>query len=454
MSESATERLAAYAAGLGLADLPEPVRQQSGIILSDTVGVLVAASRSTAVQLLIGSLLPARSGSEATVIGAPTRTSADFAAFVNGVGGHNIELDDSHGPSRTHAASVIVPACLAAAELAGDRTVADLLVGIVAAYDVQARMSKAAGVQEMFGRGFHPSAVAGAVGAAAAAASLLRLPADTTAVALGLAASQSSGLLSFEEDPSHMMKSLQTGVAARNGVLAAVLAAAGFQGPMDTLAGPHSAIRAFGGEMANPDLLLAELGSRHEVTGTSIKRHACCGQTHAAVDGLLEIMAAESLRPDEIDHIATEISVPAVPIVDGNPLWTHNIQYIMALTAHQGRVGPEHFGQPWISDPAILKLAGHVTVAGSEELTTRFPAAKGANVEVTARGTTFRGHVPAPVGHPSVPLTPATLHDKFVALAEPSLPDGRAEQLFQALQDETTPVSELAATFRALRSPA
>jgi 2-methylcitrate dehydratase PrpD len=306
----------------------------------------------------------------------------------------------------------------------------------------------------MFARGFHPSAVAGAVGAATAACSLLRLSADTTAVALGLAASQSSGLLSFEEDPSHMMKSLQTGVAARNGVLAAVLAAAGFRGSKDTLDGPHSAIRAFGGETADPAPLLAELGTRYEVSGTSIKRHACCGQTHAAVDGLLDIMAAESLRPDEIDHIATEISTPAVHIIDGNPLWTHNIQYILALTAHEGRVGPEHFVEPWTSNPDIRKLAGHVTVAGSAELTTRFPAAKGANVEVAARGTTFRRRVPAPVGHPSVPLTPATLHDKFVALAEPSLPEGRAERLFQALQDETTLVSELAATFRALGSPA
>jgi 2-methylcitrate dehydratase PrpD len=445
-----TERLAEYAASLRYDALPAEVRTQAAVIFGDTVGVLVAASRSDAVRLLIDKLLPARHGDEATVVGAGQRTSADFAAFVNAVGGHNIELDDSHGPSRTHAASVIVPACLAAGELSGRATVADVLVGIVAAYDVQARMSKAAGVQEMFARGFHPSAVVGAVGAAAAACSVLGTDAETTTVALGLAASQSSGLLSFEEDPSHMMKSLQTGTAARNGVLAAVMARAGFQGAHDTLDGPHSAVRAFGGEGARTELLVDELGSRYEVMGTSIKRHACCGQTHAAVDGLLDIIAAETIEPDEIEAIDSEISTSAVHIVDGNALWTHNIQYILALAAHEGWVGPEHFTDEWTTNEAILQLAKKVTVGGSADLEARFPAAKGAHVTVRARGREFRRDVPAPIGHPSVPLTAETLRGKFLALASPSLASGGPQTLFEQVQDVTLPVAELTAVFRSL----
>jgi 2-methylcitrate dehydratase PrpD len=451
---SRTGTLGSYVSSLRHDDVPQDVRTQAGVVLVDTLGVLVGASRSRAVQLLIASTLPARVGDEATVVGSAQRSSADFAAFVNAVGGHNIELDDSHGPSRTHAASVIVPAALAAAELATDKTVREVLVAITAAYDVQARVSKAAGVQAMFKRGFHPSGVVGAVGAAAAACSLLDVDAEAATVALGLAASQSSGLLSFEEDPSHMMKSLQTGAAARNGVLAAQLARAGFRGSLDTLDGPHSAIAAFGGPDATPELLDEELGDRFEVMGTSIKRHACCGQTHAALDGLLDILAAEQLRPDEIERIDSEISTSAVHVVDGNALWTHNIQYVLALAAFTRRVGVEHFSAPWTEDPAILELANRVTVTGSDALEARFPAAKGAHVSVTARGEVFRREVAAPVGHPSVPLDTEALEDKFMDLVTPSIVEGDARALFDQVRQEDAPIDDVMGVLRSLTQPA
>lgn len=449
MTLTKTEVLGRYVHDLRLEDVPEDVTRFASVVLTDTVGVLVGASRSKTVQLLIRSLLADRQGTQASVVGAAAMTSAETAAFVNGAGAHTIELDDSHGPSRTHAASVLVPAALAVGELA-DASVDDLLLALIAGYDVQARISKAMGVQSIFARGFHPSAVCGSIGAAAVGASLLGLSAETTTIALGLAASQSSGLLTFEEDSTHMVKSLQTGVAARNGVFAALLAAAGYQASNDTLDGPHNAVHAFGGDVADLELLDRELGSKYEIVGTSIKRHACCGQTHAAVDGVLDILESTAIEPGEITSIEVELAHPAVPIVDGNALWTHNIQYVLALAAYERAITEDHFTDEWTSAPQIRELSKRVTVSGSDELDTRFPAAKGANVTVRANGATEHRHVEAPVGHPGRPLTPDVIAGKFRTLVGPSLGESRVDELFEIVQRGTASVRDLTSMLRSL----
>ena len=165
-----------------------------------------------------------------------------------------------HTSSRTHPACVIVPAALAAAEAAGDTPGAELLAGIVAGYDVEVRLSKAMGVQQQFDRGFHPSGVCGSIGAAAAAGRILSLSVDQMRACIALGAAQSSGLLTFEEDPSHMLKSFNTGVAARNGVYAALLAQRGFRGAPDVLTGRHSVLTPYSRPDPEPAKLLDGLG--------------------------------------------------------------------------------------------------------------------------------------------------------------------------------------------------
>jgi 2-methylcitrate dehydratase PrpD len=130
-----TRRIAEETCDLDAAKLPVEVQQQARLVLADTVGVLLAASVSAAVQAAI-SAVGRDSGTSATIVGHAQRASADAAALINGVGGHHIELDDIHASSRTHPAAVLVPAALAAAELDHDRTYGDLIAALVAGYDV------------------------------------------------------------------------------------------------------------------------------------------------------------------------------------------------------------------------------------------------------------------------------------------------------------------------------
>jgi 2-methylcitrate dehydratase PrpD len=432
-----TQTLATYAAQLQVADLPPGVLVQARAVLADTIAVMLSASRKRAVNTALAVMsLPDPHGS--TVIGHGTKVPAAVAAFINGIGGHDIELDDSHSPSRTHAAGVVVSAALAAAELGEAAGGADVLAGIIAGYDVQVRVSKAMGVQRQFDRGFHPSAVCGAIGAAVAAGRVLGISPEVMRSCIALAASQSSGLMTFEEDASHMAKSFQTGVAARNGVYAAALAQAGFMAAPDVLTDKHNLLVPFGGPDPDYAQLTDALGVRFDITETSLKRHACCGQTHASIDAVLLLQAEHGIRWDEIEDVDVQVSERALDVIDNNPLWTHNIQYVLALAAHEGSVRPEHFSDEWTGNAEIRELATRVHVRGSEVLQARFPEKKGGIVAMrTSRGLVTK-ECQMPVGNPEIPLSEAELRDKFVWLAGDVLGPAAVESLWNLLRDVDT----------------
>ena len=428
---NATKTLASYALDLDPKKIPADVLRQAKVVLFDTVAILLAASVRPAMRTALRTF-PSNGGA-CTIAGHGGGASPEIAAFINGIGGHDTELDDSHSPSRTHAAAVIVPAALAAAGVNRTCSGAELLAALIAAYDVQARVSKAMGVQSQFDRGFHPSAVCGAIGAAVCAGRILGLAPAAMQFAIGLAASQSSGLMTFEDDESHMLKSFHTGVAARNGVTAALLAAQGYEASPDALSGPHNMLVAFGGDTTDYAILTAELGTRFEICGTSIKRHACCGQTHSSVDTLLRLVAEHAIDWRAIERIDVELAHKALPIVDANPLWTHNIQYILAVAAQQGHIAMKHFSPEWTGRADLAALAAKVFVKGNDRLQQRFPVKKAAIVTIKTAQGSYSGELDSPIGNPSAPLAPDDLRAKFMSLATVVLDQAAADLLWSRL---------------------
>jgi len=431
-TEDSTGRLAAFVTGIERDSVPESVWETTKVVLADTLAVMLRASVEPAVQAAARAF-PLSGKGICTVIGIGFGATASEAALINGIGGHDVELDDVHTSSRTHPASVIIPAALAAAQSAPACTGADLLTGIIAGYEVECRLSKAMLIQPTFERGFHPSGVCGAVGGAAAAARTLGLSEEEFRFAIALGAAQASGLMTFEEDHSHMLKSFNTGAAARSGVTAALLAAEGYRGAPDVLTGPHNVLVPY--SSPNPDytLLTRDLGEGYEITRTSLKRHACCSQTHAATDGLLAAMAEHGLEASSIAGIDVQLAHNALFMIDGNPLWTHNIQFVLALAAHEKTViQREYFTPRWTADPAILELASRVNLTGDDDLQTRFPAMQGARLQIkTVDGKVIEVDVPEPIGTPGKPMTPGDLEQKFRSLAMSALSPEQVSRLWE-----------------------
>jgi 2-methylcitrate dehydratase PrpD len=431
-TSDATGQLVAHAGRLDAATLPAEVVEQARVVVADTVGVLLGACRRPAAALA----RRATSGiaGPCTVVGGGRIAAPQTAALVNGLAAHDIELDDFHAASRTHPAAVVVPAALATAELVGGTTIGTLLAAVVGGYEMTCRLAAAIGPAAQFARGFHPSAVCGAVGAALCAGRVLGLSTDELRVAAALAAGQAGGLMTVADDPTHMAKSFQTGTAARNGVTAALFAQAGYQAAPDVLTGRHDMLHPFGGDAADPTQLLRDLGTGYQIQQTSLKLHACCALTHPALDALLDLRRAHGLVPDRVTGITAWLAHDAAPRVDGHPLWTHNIQYLLAVAALDGVIRLEHLSPAWTGRADVRMLADRVSVAGTDRWQREFPARPGATVKVHTAERVLTSSRTVPRGHPEHPLTDADQAAKFAELADPVLGQAAAGRLWRRLR--------------------
>jgi 2-methylcitrate dehydratase PrpD len=314
-----------------------------------------AADRTTGILAkAVGADLPG----PAILIGTGRRTDPLVAAVVNGYAGHVLDYDDVHSSVRGHPTTVIIPALLALAaerEFTADELVASYVVGL----EAMARLGLSIGSRH-YENGFHATATLGPVGAAAAIAHLTRTCVEQTTVALGLAATQSSGLrLQFGYDA----KPYHAGMAARSGLLSARLAAAGFGGAPDFLDNPvgfHSAY-AFGAD--NLAALTQGWGAPWQIVtpGLTLKAYPCCTASHPVASLGIDLHD-EGLRAEAIDSITFTYPPGAdAALVVSKP--TNGIEarfspeYVFSAALIDGALRLDHFDDRAVQT-SLMALAG------------------------------------------------------------------------------------------------
>src|SRR5205085_10932861 len=243
---------------------------------------------------------------EATVLTTDIRTSAVNAALANGMFAHADETDDFDPVTKAHPGSHVVPAALAMAERGG-RSGAELLAAVTLGYDVCCRFLLALGPDLV--RGSHRSAegTSSTMGAAAAAASLAGLDEKGMRYALSYAAQQVSGIWSWERDLEHVEKAFDfSGMGARNGVTAAIMAQAGFTGVPDVLDGEHNALIALSRE-PQPEEMVAGVGKRFFITDTAIKVFSVGYPLQAPLDAFLALRRQHALTANNVRRIVARL---------------------------------------------------------------------------------------------------------------------------------------------------
>ncbi len=414
---TAAERLAAFAAALRDDDIPAAVRERAVLHLLDAVGCAHAASAlGEGVEARAVAL--AQGGSpEAAVIGAPARLPALLAALANGTLMHALDYDDTHPRSICHITTVVAPAALALA--AATRASGPALVtAYVAGCEAVARIGAAAD-GEFHRRGFHATGVCGVFGATVAAARLLGLDAAATTCALGIAGSFAPGLLEFLGDGSST-KRLHAGGAARAGVEAALLAAAGATGPAGVLDGRYGVFATHLGDPHAAALAaeLADLGARWETAAMAIKPFPCCHFMH----GALEALGSLGLTADEVDAIAVRVADAGVGLIlepaddKPRPRTPYDAKFSLPFTAGallvHGRVGVATFTPDGIDDEAAVAVARRLTYEAVplHEMASSFG---GAVAVRTADGRLLEAAVAHPRGTVEAPMTAADVKAKF-----------------------------------------
>ena len=431
---SLTERFAAECAALSARGLPEAVRQRTRLIVLDTLGAMLSASRPVfpGPRRLAQFLAADGPAGDCTIVGTTLRTSATDAALMNGYLGYALDIESHHGAAVVHAAAGILPAALAEAQqgdAGGDRLLTAVALGI----EVACRVSLAVGPNDLYNRGFHPTSIAGSFGAAAAVAALKGFDGPTFARAFGLASTMTGGLLAWASDESEESRPFNPGTAARNGLTAGRLSALGFGAPAGIFdqAMKYNVFRAWSeDDRGKPEELLRGFGERFAVDELIIKRHACCAFLHPGVDGLLDIFEATDLAPDTIDAITIRFPRTGAPIINANPLRSHRAQYILPVATVRRQVDFVDVINDRSAEPAIAALGGRVEFIEDDELDPLYPERYTTVLHVATRdGASHERRVDFARGTPENPMSDDEIVAKFRQLAEGRVGDERAERI-------------------------
>jgi 2-methylcitrate dehydratase PrpD len=430
-----TRQLAEFVAGLAFEKLPQTAVETAKRGAIDTVGVMFAG-RDEPVAKLAAELAAAGAGGEAHVLFDRGFAHSQDAALVNGTAGHALDYDDV--ALEGHPSVVLVPAVLAEGERlnAGGR---DLITAYVAGYETWGELLERDDDQH-HGKGWHPTAVFGTVGAAAAAARLARLDPARTANALAIAASLAGGLVA---NFGSMTKPFHAGRAAQNGILAARLAGRGMTASADALEHPSGFLRAFSpAGRVRVDGELAAGRDWHIVRqGLNVKRYPVCYALHRAIDGMLAIRARRPVAAGDVAEIELTLGrTQMVPLREHRPRTgleaKFSAEFAMASALVAGRVGMGELTNEFVNQSAVQALFPKVRVTPVDEADPEDPLfAPSDRVRVRLNdGATLEGEsIRYALGHARNPIGLDELHAKFRDCVGNALPPDASARLFERL---------------------
>lgn len=433
---SLSEQLAAFVADVPDEALPAAVVHKAKRHVLDTLGASLAGAAASASRSA-RAVMSGEGPGVAQVWGTRQSLGPRSAAFVNGVAAHALELDDSGGCD--HSGAVVLPAAFAALACS-PRPVSgrEFLAAVVLGYDVGRRVLEACGGYSPHNaRGWHSTMTCGVFGAAAASARLLGLDAAQTGAAFGHAGSFSGGLWGFIHDASQT-KRMHTGRAAEGGLLAALLARENVSGPTQVFADVWGGFfNAFAPDTQKPEALLHELGDTWKIMRCSIKPHASCRSTHAAVDATLDLLRDVNYDPDRLPSVHVRLSAFVEGMCGGRDLRNlasaqMSLPYAVAAVLVYGHAGIAAYLEAARTDPRMAAMMARITL----EVDPAMSDLDEPIVTLTLADEAPRSRqVLTPLGDPRNPLSDTDLLSKYHALAAMALDDTSASALADAVLD-------------------
>jgi 2-methylcitrate dehydratase PrpD len=456
--QSVIERLAAWGAGESFPGLPKETVAAARRAILDTLGVMLAGALEDTAVRARALIVQRGASSDAAVVGTPLRASIADAALVNGVAAHALDYDDVQSSLSGHPSVPVLPAALALAERERASGAA-LLTAFVVGVEVEAKLGRALNPSH-YEAGWHATSTLGVFGAEAASARLLGLSAERTAQALAIAASMASGIkANFGTD----CKPLHAGHAARCGLEAALLAAAGFTANPRVLEQSSGFGAAYGaGTPPAWDLATANLGAPHEVAdpGIGVKRFPACASTHQALDATLDLIDMHAIDPAAVAAVECGVNymAPNQLIYDRAQTGLQgkfSMPYCVSVALLDRAVGFAQFADERVRRADVQALMPRIRMFVHPEQATRDSLAKRfSEVAITLTdGRRFERRIDVARGQPRNPLTDGELEGKFRDCASRALADERAEAILGTVQALET-VRDVSALGRLLATPA
>ncbi|MBI2858999.1 MAG: MmgE/PrpD family protein [Chloroflexi bacterium] len=454
-----TKELVEFLTNLRFEDLPQNVVETTKLCILDTIGVGLKGSRREWSKIVSRFARRAACAPESSAWSRGWKTSAQYAALVNGTSVHSIEMDDRSATLDIHCAAAVVPAAIAAADKAhaGGR---DVLVAVVAGYEIAYRLSKA--LRGLISQRFYDSPIKSTFGATVAAGKVLSLDERAMLNAVGVAGSMTPGVREWANDPvGTMVKRFHGGGwPAHNGVMAALLAQGGLTGPSTVLEGNNGVCYAFAG-MNTPNIaaLSRDLGKSYCITQHGIKLYCSYGRSHAAIGSAIEAKGKYGICPERIKRIEIGCSFKNYDLHTNKKPEScmaaqYSLPFITALAFYKDLSDPAVWNDATLRNSEVLALAERIDMTIDEELENMCKATNDSGgVRMTVwldDGQVHKVSVRFARGTLENPATSEDVKRKFGVLTDGLLPKERAGEITSLIEgmDGLKSISRLSSLLR------
>ncbi len=435
--KSLSHQMAEFAINLKFEDIPTEAIKEAKRFLLDSMGCALAAVHNEDMQAMYRFTEKLGGTPEATVIGTGLRTNAPNAALMNCLLTRALDYNDIYWEQDPSHPSDIIGAALAAAQANG-KNGRDALVAIMIAYELEMRWCHAAepGVREV---GWHHATLTQFV-SPLVAGRMYDLDIDQMVAATGISGSSHFTLGGVVAGHLTNMKNTADPLASQAGVIAAMMAREGYEGPVEVIEGKEGLIEVLNNVEWRPDWLLKGLGDEFMITQCSYKAFPTEALTHQPISAALQVCRENNLVAEEIAEILVETTTRGADILSDPSKFApktketadHSLPYVIAAAVADGNVLPDSFSDEKLKDPRIWDLLGKIKVVADPEIDALFPGVKRARVSITTlEGKTHTAQVDHAKGSPQNPMSDEEIIAKFRANAEDVVSAKRQDEIIE-----------------------
>jgi aconitate decarboxylase len=434
-----TGSLCTWLAEATLKEIPIEVQNRAKHLLLDGIGCLLVGSHLDWSTLGVEALTAFDEGGEYLLAGwGKKSTNAFTAAMLNSSFIQGFELDDYYPAAPLHSNSIVLPAMIAVSENLKKVSGADFLLSLILGYEVGTRVGLSLHGTEMLSRGWHSGVVFGGPASAASAGKLMQFSAAQFEDAIGIASTQACGLMSAQFES--MIKRMQHGFAARNGLYGAVLAQRGYVGIKRVFERDYGGFLPVFGEGHDPDYsqITVDLNKRWTTTEIAIKPYAAMGGLHAGIDAALVLrqQIGSSVGKPLVDQIkAVRVEVGKAAFSHGGfeikrpiePITAQmSLKYSTSVALLDGGALLNQFSNKRINSDDVWKLIDKTTICHEDSFDQKPHTSFTTRVTLTLQdGSNLQQLVETPRGGEDHPLSNDDIVNKF-------------KNLLKAIADEST----------------
>jgi len=432
---SLSGQMAKFAIDLQFQDIPDESIWEAKRFLLDSVGCALAAVNNEDMAAMYRFTEKLGGTPEASVIGRDFKTNAANAALMNCLLTRALDYNDIYWEQDPSHPSDMIGAALAAAEVNG-KTGRETLVAIIIAYEMELRWCHAAnpGVREV---GWHHATLTQFV-SPLVAGKMYDLDLDQMVAAVGISGSSHFTLGGVVAGHLTNMKNTADPLAAQAGVIAALIAREGYEGPVEVIEGKEGLFEVLNNVEWQPEWLLKGLGEEFMITQCSYKAFPTEALTHQPISAALQVCQEQDLAAEDISQILVETTARGADILSDPSKYQpttketadHSLPYVVAAAVADGNVLPDSFSDEKLKDPRIWDLLGKIKVVADPEIDAMFPGVKRARVSITTNsGETHTAQVDHAKGSPQNPMNDDEIVSKFRANAGDILSKEQQDQV-------------------------